>query len=205
MSGKADEDILCQRNESTLSDKICHLGEKFAIMYRLWMANTQLAFQTQLNPKYMPMDQLNEGAEWRCQAEHVDLRKVFPGKLHIDLGGNFIYPIIFNYSAQLFVQLDWRFANCQVLIGWTEGPGSQAYYNPFAPILYCDYQGHQDINNIFLNPRLFDIFNVIIHGPGTLDHKPGKSGLVTMDTLWDLTEVTPGAIVASAIYSQSNI
>jgi len=41
---------------------------------------------------------------------------------------------------------------------------------------------------------------VIISGPGSLDHKHGVKGCMTMGQIWDLMEVTPGAIAASAIY-----
>ncbi|KAF8592210.1 hypothetical protein K439DRAFT_1277011, partial [Ramaria rubella] len=69
-------------------------------------------------------------------------------------------------------------------------------------ILYHDYEGHPDINKAFLNQPLFDIFNVIIRGPSALDHEPGSKsvGAVTMDIIWDLKEVTLGAIAASAIF-----
>ena len=45
------------------------------------------------------------------------------------------------------------------------------------------------------------IFSIIICGPGSLDREPGiKGGSATMDIIWGLTVVTPGAIAASAIY-----
>jgi len=45
------------------------------------------------------------------------------------------------------------------------------------------------------------IFSVIIHGPGSLDHEHSIKGPMTIGQIWDLTEVTPGAIAASAIYA----
>src|SRR5467141_302797 len=44
------------------------------------------------------------------------------------------------------------------------------------------------------------IFSVIIHGPGSLDHEHGVKGPLTIGQIWDLMEVTPDAIAASAIY-----
>src|SRR5882672_3115523 len=44
------------------------------------------------------------------------------------------------------------------------------------------------------------IFSVIIHGPGSLDCEHGIKGPLTIGQIWELTEVTPGAIAASAIY-----
>jgi len=50
----------------------------------------------------------------------------------------------------------------------------------------------------------YQVFSVIIRGPSSLDHKPGsKSSNATMDTIWGLTEVTPSAIAASAIFVSS--
>ena len=41
---------------------------------------------------------------------------------------------------------------------------------------------------------------MIISGPGSLDHKHGVKGCMTMGQIWDLMEVTSGAIAALAIY-----
>ena len=66
-------------------------------------------------------------------------------------------PRIFGYPAESFAQPDWRYQNCRELIGWTKGPGinGEAYYNPFAPIIYQD--GRPDVKNIFLNKALLDV------------------------------------------------
>jgi len=44
------------------------------------------------------------------------------------------------------------------------------------------------------------IFSVIIRSPDSLDREHGIKGPLTIGQIWDLMEVTPGAIAASAIY-----
>jgi len=65
-------------------------------------------------------------------------------------------PRIFGFPPTPFSQADWRYTNCRTLIGRTETNG-QICYNPFAPILYHDYEGHGDLRKIFLNQSLFDV------------------------------------------------
>ena len=66
-------------------------------------------------------------------------------------------PRIFGFPPILFARTEWRYLNCRALIGWTEGSEGQNYYNPFAPILYRDYEGYNDIRKAFLNQSLFDV------------------------------------------------
>ena len=47
--------------------------------------------------------------------------------------------------------------NRHALIGWTEGSEGQNYYILFAPILYHDYEGYNDIKKAFLNQLLFGV------------------------------------------------
>ena len=66
-------------------------------------------------------------------------------------------PRIFRFPPILFARAEWRYLNCRALIGWTEGSEGQNYYNPFALILYRDYEGYNDIRKAFLNQSLFDV------------------------------------------------
>jgi hypothetical protein len=66
-------------------------------------------------------------------------------------------PRIFSFPPESFTKPEWRYENCHTLAGWTESPDGQAFYSPFAPILYNNYQGRPDINTIFLNQALFDV------------------------------------------------
>ncbi|KAF8577040.1 hypothetical protein K439DRAFT_1622387 [Ramaria rubella] len=212
--------------EAKSADKICQLSGKFAIMYMLWMTNTQASFQTNLNTNYSPLDHFKPGIKWKQQGEQADLHKVFPDYFHADFIDDYIHPIfntgmnnehsnssshirtcigprIFGYPPESFVKPNWHYDNCRTLVGWKENADGTAFYTPFAPIFYCDNEGRPDINKAFLNHPLFDIFNVIIRGPGALDCEPGSKsvGAVTMDIIWDLKEVTPGAIAASGIFA----
>ena len=76
------------------ANTIRRLGGKFVIMYRLWISNTRSAFHTELSPDYTPLDGLTDTMEWRRQAEHADLLKVFPREFHADFSGDFIHPTV---------------------------------------------------------------------------------------------------------------
>ncbi|KAF8516870.1 hypothetical protein JB92DRAFT_2544554, partial [Gautieria morchelliformis] len=113
-------------------------------------------------------------------------------------------PRIFNFPPEQFASPEWRYKHCHKLVGWTQSDDGTAHYAPFCPILYHEYAGHQDINTIFLHQSLLDIFLVIIRGPGALDRTCNvkKGGRATMDAIWGLTEITPGAIATSAILAR---
>jgi hypothetical protein len=81
------------QEEKTI-EKIRQLGGKFAIMYMLWMSNTQAAFQTKPNPEYVPMSRFEPGLEWKRQGELADLLQIFPEEYHKDFAGDFIHPIV---------------------------------------------------------------------------------------------------------------
>ncbi|KAF8511234.1 hypothetical protein JB92DRAFT_2831264 [Gautieria morchelliformis] len=109
-----------------------------------------------------------------------------------------------EFPPNLFVKADWQLANCRVLAGWMENSDGTLFYMPFTPILYQD--GQCDVNNVFLDEALFDVFNVIIRSPSALDCELGvRSGTMTMDVTWELPEVTPGAIAAAATFGDFNI
>jgi len=72
-------------------------------------------------------------------------------------------PQIFGYHPELFAQASWWLDHCQELVGWVQPPNQDPFYNPFAPILYQDYQGHQDIKTLFLNKALFDVSTLFSH------------------------------------------
>src|SRR5882724_10091116 len=72
-------------------------------------------------------------------------------------------PRIFGYHPELFAQASWRLDHCQELVGWVQPPNQDPFYNPFAPILYRNYQGHQDIKTLFLNKALFDVSTLFSH------------------------------------------
>jgi hypothetical protein len=81
-------------NPAKLTDRIRRLGGKFAIMYMLWIGNTQTAFHTKLNANYTPMDRFKGGPEWKRQGEQANLREVFPEDLHCEFSGDLIYPAV---------------------------------------------------------------------------------------------------------------
>ncbi|KAF8575049.1 hypothetical protein K439DRAFT_1623879 [Ramaria rubella] len=187
--------------------RACSLGGKFTIMYMLWMSNVQESFQTKLNVDYTPMDRFKPGIEWKRQGEQADLREVFPIQFHGDFEDNFLHPTIplvqFRDEQQVFEQRvkdpqpQWCYENCWELIGWQAGVNGPVFYSPLAPILYHNYEGRHDVKKIF---------NVIIRGPGALNQEPGAKstkGVVTNDIIWELKEVTPGAIAASAVFTMS--
>ncbi|KAF8581735.1 hypothetical protein K439DRAFT_1618789 [Ramaria rubella] len=168
-------------------DKIRQLGGKFTIMYSLWIANAQ--------------NSLSEWYTGRRQGEHADLLEVFPDEYHNNLTGDFIHPIRIVHSNTSRSKDIWIPARRRTLIGWKQDADGQVYYTLFAPILYRDYKDRPDIHNILLNQALFDVFSVIICGPSALDRKPdAKCSAITMDIIWQLTEITPGAIAGAAIF-----
>ncbi|KAF8581851.1 hypothetical protein K439DRAFT_1261906, partial [Ramaria rubella] len=156
---------------------IRQLGGKFTIMYMLWMSNVQESFQTKLNVDYTPMDRFKPGIEWKRQGKQADLRKVFPIQFHGDFEDDFLHPTfnlgmsnersnsasrirnrvgprIFNCQPDQFSQPEWRYENCQELIGWQAGVNGPTFYSPLAPILYRDYEGRHDVKKVFLNQSL---------------------------------------------------
>ncbi|KAF8584947.1 hypothetical protein K439DRAFT_1616299 [Ramaria rubella] len=117
---------------------------------------------------------------------------------------NHIGPRIFNCQPDQFSRPEWRYENCQELIGWQAGVNGPVFYSLLAPILYRNYEGRHDMKKVFLNQSLFNIFNVIIHGPGALNREPGAKstkGVVMNNIIWELKEVMPGAIAASAVFA----
>ncbi|KAF8530183.1 hypothetical protein BU17DRAFT_78791 [Hysterangium stoloniferum] len=54
-----------------------------------------------------------------------------------------------------------------------------------------------DINKLFLNPVLIQLYKAIICGPGSLDQPNNVWGL--KESKWGISEITPGAIAATAI------
>src|SRR5882724_5202706 len=72
-------------------------------------------------------------------------------------------PQIFGYHPELCAQASWRLDHCRELVGWVQPPNQDPFHNPFAPILYRDYQGHQDIKTLFLNKALFDVSTLFSH------------------------------------------
>ncbi|KAF8578863.1 hypothetical protein K439DRAFT_1261283, partial [Ramaria rubella] len=107
---------------------------------------------------------------------------------------------LFDCPIESFASAAWRYGNCHVRIGWTQNVNDTMFYNLFAPILYHNFIGGPQVGDLFLNHVLLNVFLVIIRGPGALDCDPGiRSGSKTVDQLWGLMEITPGAIAASAI------
>ncbi|KAF8582472.1 hypothetical protein K439DRAFT_1282426, partial [Ramaria rubella] len=197
---------------------------KFTIMYMLWMSNVQELFQMKLNVDYTPMDCFKPGIEWKRQGKQADLRKFNLGmsNKHSNSASrihNHVGPHIFNCQPDQFSRPEWRYENCQELIGWQAGMNGPAFYSPLAPILYCNYKGWHDVKKVFLNQSLFDVgvfsfspFLLLIvsldfqcnRGPGALNQEPGAKstkGAVTNNIIWELKEVTLGAIAASAIFA----
>ncbi|KAF8590572.1 hypothetical protein K439DRAFT_1611956 [Ramaria rubella] len=169
-------------------------------MYPMWISNPSMSFHsTKLNPNYSPEDRFQADLEWKQQGEQADLHAVFPPEFHGDLKHDIIHTM---FKAGMDAQLNhtWHHQNCHVHIGWTQNTDDTTYYNPFVPILYCNFIGGPQVGNLFLNQVLLNVFLVIIWGPGALDHDLSiRSGSKTMDQIWGLMEITPGAIAASTI------
>src|SRR5882672_5858569 len=72
-------------------------------------------------------------------------------------------PRIFSYCPESFAQASWWLDHCHKLVGWVQSPNQEPFYNPFAPILYWDHQGQQDIKALFLNKALFDVRSLFAH------------------------------------------
>ncbi|GJJ14428.1 hypothetical protein Clacol_008692 [Clathrus columnatus] len=93
------------------------------------------------------------------------------------------------------------------LIGWTvpdHGEGS-GYYEPFAPILFKDYDGLNDKWKIFRNPILMRTYAALLLGPSSVKNTKGDqifirdSSHCNMESLWKVRRLTPGAIAMTAI------
>jgi len=72
-------------------------------------------------------------------------------------------PQIFIYHPTSLAQASWWLDHCGELVGWVQPPNQDPFYNPFAPILYWDYQGQQDIKTLFFNKALFDVSSLFSH------------------------------------------
>ncbi|KAF8531966.1 hypothetical protein JB92DRAFT_3104337 [Gautieria morchelliformis] len=150
---------------------------------------------------YRPKDRFMPGLDAKCQGEHAYLLAVFPEDYHHLFKEKFLQQTndqIFHPAFDLDLALGFLISP---LNRWTQSDDGTTHYAPFCPILYHEYAGHQNINTIFLHQSLLDIFLVIIRGPGALDCTGNvkKGGCATMDAIWGLTEITPGAIATSAI------
>ncbi|KAF8588094.1 hypothetical protein K439DRAFT_1613846 [Ramaria rubella] len=160
---------------------ICQLGGKFIIMYLIWISNVSMSFCTKLNPNYSPEDCFQAGLEWKQQGEQADLHAAFPPELHGDFKHDFIHTM---HGAM-------KIAVC-VLAGLK-----------MLMILHSTTHLHRSYIETLLAALklvLLHVFLVIIWGLGTLNCDPGiRSRSKTVDQIWGLTEITPGAIAASAI------
>ncbi|KAF8524065.1 hypothetical protein BU17DRAFT_10251, partial [Hysterangium stoloniferum] len=105
---------------------------------------------------------------------------------------------LFNISNMAdFVNHNWCEKDYREFIGWVEGDNGESYYEPFAPILHHNYCSKIDINKLFLNPVLIQVYKAIICGPGSLEQPNNVRGL--KESKWGISEITPGAIAATAI------
>ncbi|KAF8586451.1 hypothetical protein K439DRAFT_1615141 [Ramaria rubella] len=214
--------MVCSEVDMARLTNIRQLGVKFVIMYLIWISNTSMSFRTKLNSNYSPEDHFRVSLEWKQQGEQADLCVAFPLEFHTDFKHDFIHTTfkagmdaqcstmashirrlgarLFDCPIESFANAAWRYENCCVRIGWTQNVNDTTFYNPFAPILYHNFIGGPQVGDLFLNQVLLNVFLVIIRGPGTLHRDPGiRSGSRTMDQIWGLTEITPGAIAASPI------
>ncbi|KAJ7074984.1 hypothetical protein B0H15DRAFT_806493 [Mycena belliarum] len=81
---------------------------------------------------------------------------------------------------------------------------SEAFYERFAvPILYDEWHGRVDLDHLFRGSVLLQVFVSIIRGPrGAVGLFEGKSKLPQakcLERIHNITRITPGAIVISAI------
>ncbi|KIJ48303.1 hypothetical protein M422DRAFT_162803, partial [Sphaerobolus stellatus SS14] len=91
-----------------------------------------------------------------------------------------------------------RFQAFGALIGWKP----EGYYDPYCEILYKDYAGVHDRNKILRSPYLIQVS--LVQGPSSVKNKDGSGARkhLTLDKIWCIESVTPGAIAASAIYAR---
>ncbi|KAF8582963.1 hypothetical protein K439DRAFT_1617877 [Ramaria rubella] len=214
--------VVCSEADMARLMNVHQLGGKFVVMYLIWISNTSMSFHTKLNSNYSPEDRFQVGLEWKQQGEQADLRMAFPLEFHTEFKHDFIHTTfkagmdaqhstmasrihhlgarLFDCPIESFANAAWCYENCRVRIGWTQNVDDTMFYNLFAPILYRNFIGSPQVGNLFLNQVLLNVFLVIIWGLGTLDRDPGiRSGSKTVDQIWGLMEITPGAIAASAI------
>ncbi|KAF8579159.1 hypothetical protein K439DRAFT_1620718 [Ramaria rubella] len=87
------------------------------------------------------------------------------------------------------------------LIGWTADANRSGRYKVLAPILYKDYQGRHNKSTIFLNSILFWTYSALVCGPSSVKGRSITSSHSTLEEVWGVDAITPGAIAAAAIFA----
>ncbi|KAF8501307.1 hypothetical protein BU17DRAFT_102250 [Hysterangium stoloniferum] len=215
-------DGIASLSKDKVAERIRQLAGKYTMMYLLWIGNIEETFNIAPDPNYQP-DHRFMDAEGRQQGEYFDLLKALPcaycdpskiANLYFQthFGGGMSQarsdavarvrhtcgPRLFNISNVAdFVKPEWHETNFRELIGWVHTGNGNVYYEPFAPILHHDYCGEVDINKLFLNLVLIQVYKSIVCGPSSLDQPNSLKGF--KECKWDVSEITPGAIATTAI------
>ncbi|KAF8523302.1 hypothetical protein BU17DRAFT_85998 [Hysterangium stoloniferum] len=210
------------QGKDKVAEWIHRIAGKYTLMYVLWIGNMEVSLKMTPDPIYHPDDRFKH-IEGKQQGEYLDLLKVLPPdycnpalvknlyfQTHFKEGMNqarsdaiaHVHRIcglrLFNISNMAdFANHNWREKNYREFIGWVEGDNGKSYYEPFAPILHHNYCGKIDINKLFLNLVLIQVYKAIIHGPGSLDQPNNVWEL--KESKWGISEITPGAIAVTAI------
>ncbi|KAG1904558.1 uncharacterized protein F5891DRAFT_976774 [Suillus fuscotomentosus] len=124
-----------------------HYGQKFLVTHLLWLhGNTKMTFETDIDDGYQD------------------------AKIRTWCG-----PTIFNCTEANMKSADYRQEHFGTQIGWMMNDSGEWYYDTWhVALLHIRWKGEQDINTIFLNPKL----------------------------MMGLDHTTPGMIAASAILAQ---
>ncbi|KAF8582419.1 hypothetical protein K439DRAFT_1618307 [Ramaria rubella] len=150
-------------------------------MGMLWLQTPERMFKMAVNPDYDPTERF-EMSELKLQGQLADLHEIVPTKFHNGFGGHTLWN--------------------NDLIGWTLEANERGKYKVLAPILYRDYKGWHDKNTIFLNPILFWTYSALLRGPSSVKGRSVSSCRSTLEEVWGVDAITPGAIAATATYAR---
>ncbi|KAG1893742.1 uncharacterized protein F5891DRAFT_1258301 [Suillus fuscotomentosus] len=198
-----------------------HYGRKFLVTHLLWLhGNIKTTFETDIDDGYQDAERF-ENTETMIQGQLRDICDVLPQKYHNDLSRSWLRravrtppcatmgilirtrcgPTIFNCTEADMKSADYRREHFGTQIGWTTNDsGECAVAQP--------WQGEQDINTIFLNPKLMMVVSAIIRGPASVVSMSEGRGSAssrnneTLDVKWGLDHTTPGMIAAGAILAR---
>ncbi|KAF8574638.1 hypothetical protein K439DRAFT_1371888, partial [Ramaria rubella] len=161
-------------------------------------------FKLAMDPSYDPA-KCFATSELKLQGQLADLQEIILASQQHSNGSTCIRR---EAGTAIFKCLDkdinnsfQRHEKFKELIGWTADANGSGRYKALAPILYKDYQGWHDKSTIFLNLILFWMYSALVCGPSSVKGQSITSSRSTLEEVWGVDAITPGAIAAAAIFA----
>ncbi|KIJ33828.1 hypothetical protein M422DRAFT_264118, partial [Sphaerobolus stellatus SS14] len=181
------------------------IASKFTYLSFLWIRKLPYTFKLSLDPDYTVETRFNDTKNI-CQGQLQELLEAIPSKWHELMKEDHFQTFFRNLvrretGSAIFECLDAdlatseaRFKKFSILIGWTEEG-----YDPLCPLLY-DSEAIHDRDTIFRNPLLFKTWKALVQGPSSVKGGAFSGSRTTLQMMWNIEEITPGAIAASSIF-----